>query len=120
MEFPPEMQGEKIVCPHCHQLTFLGTPKPQPPPVPQIHPASYDHLKKTGSVKTKTESLGSGCLVQGIGLCVIWIWPFGTVIGLVLLAGGSIMARKRICSECGNPISNRQVKLCPHCGVILQ
>lgn len=34
MEYPPNLAGEKIVCPHCNHLTFLGSPKTAPPPVP--------------------------------------------------------------------------------------
>jgi len=74
--------------------------------------------------KKKSEVVGVGCLVQGIGL----VAPFflyelmgydGVVIGLllmvVLLLIGSRMALKWICPACGNPVAFKNVKVCPSC-----
>jgi hypothetical protein len=111
MEYPSELQGEKIVCPHCNTLTTLGQPI-TPPPVPAYHPGLYS---KRATIKTKSEFIGGGCVVQGIGILVIWIFPIGTIVGIVLLLLGSRMALKTICSNCGNPVSNKRVTICPTC-----
>jgi hypothetical protein len=82
---------------------FLSPPICPPPPPP------------TAYIERKGEFIGSGCLLQAIGLCVIWFFPIGTFIGLALLIGGSVASRKWICSECGTILSSRRVKLCPAC-----
>lgn len=71
----------------------------------------------------KTEFAGSGCLVQGIGIVIIFFsfsfFPFGTIIGgllgLGLIAQGSQMSQKFRCSECGNPVVDKKVTMCPTC-----
>ena len=111
MAFPPELQGQNIVCPHCNILTTLG--QPAKAPATPFHPGLYG--KSTASIKSKSEFVGMGCLVQLIGLGVIWVFPVGTVVGILLLIIGGRMAIKLICSQCGNPVTNKQVKICPSC-----
>ena len=76
-------------------------------------PAQY------GKIKSKSEFAGTGCLVQGLGLLLmisgIFTYGIGFIVGLVLLIAGGRMAIKLICSECGNPIVNKKVKICPAC-----
>ncbi|WP_293373608.1 hypothetical protein [Nevskia sp.] len=69
--------------------------------------------------KTKGEFAGPGCLVQGIGLIALFIWPIGTVIGVALLLVGSSMSKKLICSDCGNPVEKTST-MCPTCKVTLE
>ncbi|HSW63665.1 MAG TPA: hypothetical protein VLH56_10215 [Dissulfurispiraceae bacterium] len=74
-------------------------------------------------IKTKTEFAGAGCLVQGVGILVglasFAVFPIGTLIGgllgLGLLIHGSRMSQKLRCSDCGNPIADRAVRICPVC-----
>jgi hypothetical protein len=66
-------------------------------------------------IKRKSEIAGIGCLFQGIGLLLLFFFPWGTLAGVGLLLWGSWNATKFICSECGNRVDNRQVKLCPAC-----
>ena len=74
--------------------------------------------------KKKSELVGPGCLVQGIGL----IAPFilyeylgieGLVVGIVLLLVlmqiGGRMAQKWVCPECKNTIASGDVRVCPSC-----
>ncbi len=68
--------------------------------------------------KRKTEFAGTGCLVQGVGLLLLFVWPIGTIIGLGLLIYGSFMSTKLICSNCGNQVVKTS-KICPHCNVPL-
>ena len=116
MEFPAELRGQKIVCPHCNVLTTLGQPIATPPPIPaQLLPSFRPEQNHIAHIKTKSEFIGSGCLVQLIGLCIIWIFPIGTVIGILLLLLGSRLSLKYQCSQCGNPVADKKVKLCPAC-----
>jgi hypothetical protein len=61
----------------------------------------------------KSQLAGMGCLLQLIGLILLFFFPIGTIIGLALLILGHFSARKLICGNCGNPVASRSVKLCP-------
>lgn len=65
--------------------------------------------------KRKTEFAGAGCLVQGLGLLVVWIWPIGTLIGVALLWMGSRMALYYICGGCGNRLTDKAATICAAC-----
>ena len=64
--------------------------------------------------KRKTEFAGPGCLVQAFGLLLLFFFPIGTVIGLILLVVGGAMSVKLICSNCGNRVEKTST-LCPTC-----
>ena len=72
-----------------------------------------------GEVKRKTEFCGVGCLVQGIGLVSLFFFPYGTIIGILLLLIGSQMSMSWICSVCRGKI-DKKAKICPHCQSELQ
>ena len=79
-------------------------PKPEPPPLHQP--------------KIKEDSVNAGCLIQFIGvLCFLFVAPFGILFGVILLIVGGCLARKYRCSECGNRIDSKEVKICPVCRV---
>lgn len=114
MAFPPELQGQKIVCPHCNVLTTLGQAPIAPTAVP-FHAGLY---QKNATIKSKSEFIGIGCVVQLVALGFIWLFPIGTIIAIILLIVGGRMAIKLACSECGNTVSNKQVKVCPSCQAV--
>jgi rubrerythrin len=62
----------------------------------------------------KSEFMGAGCMVQAVGLVLLFVWPIGTFIGIALLIYGGTMSGKFICSNCGNPVVKTST-LCPHC-----
>lgn len=64
--------------------------------------------------KHKSEFAGIGCVIQGLGLVLLFFFPIGTIIGAVLLLVGSTMSIKLICSSCGN-IVEKTAKICPTC-----
>jgi hypothetical protein len=78
-----------------------------------------------GIIKKKTEVAGVGCLIQFAGILVFLIsfiaFPIGTAFGflimLSLLIIGSQKATKFYCGNCGNPVDNKGVKLCPACRI---
>jgi ribosomal protein L37AE/L43A len=107
MEFPSDMEGEKIVCPHCNKLTTLGTAKP----IQAVQtPAAL-----RGVIKRKSEVAGMGCVIQFISLIVVWFFPIGTMIAIALFIIGSAMSRRLVCSQCGTTLSSRKIKICPSC-----
>ena len=65
--------------------------------------------------KRKTEMAGVGCLIQAIGLAALFFFPIGTFIGVVLLIYGSMKSVYLVCSNCGNRLADKNVKMCPTC-----
>jgi len=79
---------------------------------------------KFAEKKKKTQFAGTGCIVQGLGLIapfVLWAMAgiMGVVIGIlifvILFFVGSAASSKWICDNCGNPLADKQVKICPTC-----
>ncbi len=66
--------------------------------------------------KKKSEFLGVGCLIEAVGLVLLFLFPIGTIIGVILLVVGSRYSYKYVCSECGNKVEKTS-KICPHCNV---
>jgi hypothetical protein len=69
---------------------------------------------RRGAIQTKSESLGTGCLVQLIGLLLCFTC-YGAIIGVPLLIWGHFASYYPVCSECGMKLTSRKVKLCPAC-----
>src|SRR5262249_54627651 len=62
-EYPSELAGQSVECPHCKQMTTLlpsAPPPPIPPPLAVIHRARP-------SIDKASSFAGVGCLLQGIG-----------------------------------------------------
>lgn len=94
-ECTKEVSDKAGSCPHCGvQLQ-----------APQIIKAK---------LKRKSEFAGTGCVLQGLGLVLLFFFPIGTIIGVVLLLVGSSKSVFWACSNCGNRL-NRGVKQCPAC-----
>jgi hypothetical protein len=120
IEYPSELAGQSVECPHCKRTTtLLSTPPPPlPPPLPVVRPARAN-IEKASSFG------GVGCLLQGIGtVCfVLAILTVKTVIlpivfgilGLWLLFYGSRKASWYQCSACGGKLWHARVSVCPHC-----
>ena len=79
--------------------------------------------------KKKSDVVGAGCLVQGVGLLsplilyeVIGIMggAIGLVLMVVLLLIGSRLALKWVCPECNNPLASKDVRVCPACRVTFE
>jgi len=69
------------------------------------------------SITKKKEFAGTGCLAQISGFILLFLFPFGTIAGIVLIIIGSRLKVKLACSECGNKIDNKEVRMCPVCKV---
>lgn len=87
-----------------------------------------DPQRIDAKVRRRSILLGSGCLVQGVGLLVggaliiavpVVGWVLGPIVILGLLLVGSNMATVYECGNCRNPVASRRVKLCPTCGAHL-
>jgi len=82
----------------------------------------------TARLTSKTESFGEGCAIQGIGclggLLMIGAipvlgWIAGPIFILAMLSYGGQKAKKWFCANCGNEVSNKDVRLCGACGANL-
>jgi hypothetical protein len=112
VEFPAEMHGQIINCPHCDLSLALNVPGYQPALPPTLPP--YEK-PRSGYIKTKGETAGAGCLVELVGLVLLFFFPIGTIIGLAIMVVGHSMSRYPVCSECGIRLTGRRVKICPAC-----
>lgn len=99
LEFELEHEGTMIDCPHCGEKTILKKAKPA----------------KAARVIRKTEFVGVSSLVQLVGLVLLFFFPIGTIMGVVLIVVGSSMSVKWACSACGNRVADKGVRLCPCC-----
>ncbi len=126
IEYPSEMAGQSIQCPHCRQTTTLPSPfmPSPPPPIPPPSPVLHSPPVKA-SIKRASSFAGSGCALQGLGLVclalavitvktVVGLFVFG-ILGLWFLIYGGRKALWLECSACGGRLSHSRVSLCPHC-----
>jgi rubrerythrin len=67
----------------------------------------------------KQEAVGLGCVIQAIGVALLFVFPIGTLIGMALLYYGSTKSRYWVCGHCGNRIQDEGVMICPTCRVTL-
>ena len=70
---------------------------------------------KKPRIKVKSVSFSWGCLVQIIGIVLLFVFPVGTIIGVLLLIIGSRLSFKYLCPSCNNKLDNSKVRLCPVC-----
>lgn len=111
------------------------SPMPAPPtlsqpvsPAPTLPPSSQQQRPSTAHQVKKSEFVGIGAAVQAVGclaflggavLCTtvlgVLFGIVGIIIGLLLLIIGGRMAIKLVCSNCGNKLSGKEVKICPVC-----
>ena len=74
----------------------------------------------TGRVVKKSKFFGVGFWIQLAGLALLFLFPLGTIAGIILIIGGQFGYSSLRCSNCQNPVDNRQIKVCPSCRAILQ
>lgn len=103
-----EVQDEAVVCKHCQ--TNLAQPDIQK--VNQSDPV----CKLCGSQMRKSseaKSQGMGCLLGLISLFLLFLFPIGTLIGIVLLVYSFNLGSKRrglwVCKKCGHQVE-RQIR----------
>jgi hypothetical protein len=124
IEFPIESSNKIVLCPHCKLPTTLpGPPNPTTSPlplpfdiwIPAKTQAAKPELITYGHIKSKIEFFGWGGFVQLLGICVLWWYPLGTIIGIILLGVGHVLSKKKLCSRCGAIIANKDAKVCSMC-----
>lgn len=79
---------------------------------PNVQPISAAPVAATK--KRKSEFAGAGCLIQLVGLVLLFFFPIGTIFGVALLLYGSAKSIKLVCSSCGNTVEKTST-MCPHC-----
>ncbi len=77
----------------------------------------------------RSEFVGIGCLIQATGIILAIMavgvfGDFGLIPGFILFAvclvAGSLKAKQWTCGACGNPLANKDVKICPVCRQFLR
>ena len=63
----------------------------------------------------KSEFVGIGCVFQAIGIALLFFFPIGTFIGVVLFVYGWIKSVHWVCGNCRNPLADGDVRVCPAC-----
>jgi len=66
----------------------------------------------------KRKTSATGLLLELIGFAMLFLWNFNpilSIVGVGLLIAGASQSKKFICSECGNKVEDRNVKICPVC-----
>jgi hypothetical protein len=61
----------------------------------------------------------TGAMLVIIGILLLFVWPFGTLIGVIMIIAGSQIGNGYRCGECGNKVDSKQVKICPTCKTTL-
>jgi hypothetical protein len=103
-------------CPRC------GTPRPEPE-APVIKKIIDGQEVDVAHIEKKSEAAGLGCLIQALGVACMaaafflpWIAFFILIpLGLILLIFGGRKAHVLVCSHCKNPVSSKDVRICPSC-----
>jgi hypothetical protein len=63
----------------------------------------------------KTEFAGVSSIVQLVGAIALFVFPIGTVAGIILIIIGSNMSQRYTCSECAEKVE-KAARRCRHCG----
>jgi hypothetical protein len=53
--------------------------------------------------------------LEWVGAVLLFFFPVGSVIGLILLICGENFGERLICSQCCNKIDSKEVRICPTC-----
>lgn len=132
IEYPGELRGESIECPHCGQFTLLGNSslgvpvniqKSSPHPIPLsivsarpvVQISSTDPREVIHGKKKMADPIGFGVILQVIGVLFLFACHWLALLaGITLIIVGGIMARKKRCSNCGS-IVYRRARMCPIC-----
>ena len=74
-------------------------------------------IENQGNIIIKKEKYNIGIVIRIIGVLLLFAFPVGTIIGIGLIVVGWKMSKIFACSECGNPVNDNKVKICPTCKV---
>lgn len=126
LDAPPEMGGELIECPSCKQT--IEVPRRSVTPTfkvasattasPPSFPPSPPQASHKAKIVAKTEFAGAGALVQLIGIIACFT-VVGIIVGIPMFIVGTKMSNKFTCGECGNPLADKNVRMCPVCKIHL-
>lgn len=111
IEFPENIHGEMILCPHCGLSLVLTVPGYQDK---QAKVQSAAPQIKTGKIKSGRKTSAGGLIIEIIGLSLC-LTVVGAIIGIPLIILGGRMSVVKKCSCCGNEIFDKGVKICPSC-----
>ena len=115
-------------CPNCGiERKSLSTPcsvcgavRQEQTILPKIEQPEATRNTRTAKIKRKRKTSAVGILLELVGLILLFLFPIGTLIGIILLVVGGRQSLQLVCSECGNPVNSKDVKLCPVCKAVLK
>jgi hypothetical protein len=64
---------------------------------------------------SKRQNTEVGLALEFVGFILLFFPPIGAIFGFAFLILSYIKSKKFICSECGNKIKDKNVKICPVC-----
>lgn len=99
-----------VICPHCRQEVLAE--KLTPKPTNMAEPA-LSSVSASGQI-IKCRSSGFR-LVASVLLIVAGIASVIWLFGIVLIILGAMLWNQLACSNCGNRIESKHVKICPTC-----
>lgn len=71
------------------------------------------------TLEKNTKGGFTGAMLILTGIVLLFVWPFGTIIGVILLIVGCNIGNGYRCGDCGNKIEDSKVKMCPICKAAL-
>jgi DNA-directed RNA polymerase subunit RPC12/RpoP len=105
-----KVSPKAVACPNC------GSPFRSAPPVIELPSERTNY----GRPIRKGETAGVGCAVELVGLILLFVFPIGTVIGIGVLILGHVLSYRWVCSNCGNKLDSKSVRMCPACRILLK
>ena len=114
IEFPKEMHGQTIACPHCGLTSVLRVLGYEPSA--NIKPPLIRFANKIFKVE---KGVGSTLLIFLFVILCLSIVGIPIAIILLIIFKGN-WARRYFCSDCGTRLADKDVKLCPSCKAVFK
>lgn len=70
--------------------------------------------ERPAPIRRVSSNTCSGCLLYALGFLLIFAFPVGTIIGVLLIIMGHSISSRNICGNCGNSIEETS-RICPVC-----
>lgn len=67
------------------------------------------------TIEKKRTTTASGLFLEAAGFILLFLFPFGTILGICFIIAGVQASKKLVCSMCGSELSSKHVRLCWGC-----
>lgn len=118
-------ESGKVSCWQCGGHVLVDLPveaplevlAPEPPFIPP--PVIPQPERRYAAVMKYTKSSIGSVVAVIVGFLLLFAFPIGTVIGIILMCAAAGAEKKFRCSLCGNPVADNHVRMCPCCHAVL-